>query len=351
MVPDAVYTSVMNTPYLSVVSELRDRPRRWLVTGAAGFIGSSLVDALLRLDQTVVGMDNFSTGHFRNLEYVREAVGMKRWQRFHFLKADIRDARACRDAVAGVEYVLHQAALGSVELSIADPLTWNEVNVAGFLNVMFAAKEENVLNIVYASSSAVNGDAPDTLLGDEGGGIPLSPYAVTKSANEQYATVFRLCYGLVPVGLRYYNIYGPRQDPAGAYAAVIPKWIRAMISGEVVKIHGDGQTTRDYCFVDDVVQANLLAALAVPESTGRVYNIGANQQTSLKQLFSKLRAILAEHGVNYPHPPVYGPFRVGDVRHSWADISTSEDLLGYRPEHTLDKGLEATISWFLKNCK
>jgi UDP-N-acetylglucosamine 4-epimerase len=331
----------------STVKELRRRPRRWLVTGAAGFIGSNLVETLLRLDQMVVGLDNFATGHRRNLDDVRNTIGDKLWARLRFLEADISDPAACRDAVISIDHVLHQAALGSVPRSIANPLASNEANVEGFLNVLIAAQEAKVQSFVYASSSSIYGDNPDLPKIEGRIGNQLSPYAVTKRVNELYADVFRLCYDFPSIGLRYFNVFGERQDPEGAYAAVIPKWTAAMIAGDKVTINGDGETSRDFCYVANAVQANLLAALAGPEARGQVYNVAVNARTSLNQLFAKLKDSLAALGVDYPHKPVYGSFRAGDMRHSQADISKAERLLGYEPTHSLDEGLKATMPWFL----
>jgi len=340
----------MSDMYQRIRDELRGRPRRWLVTGAAGFIGSNLVETLLRLDQSVVGLDNFVTGHRFNLEELREVVEDRRWARFRFLEADIRDLAACREAVAGIDFVLHQAALGSVPRSITDPLMFNASNVDGFLNMLVAAKDAGVKRFVYAASSSIYGDESSLPKIEGRIGSPLSPYAVTKLVNELYADVFRRCYEFPSIGLRYFNVFGPRQDSNGAYAAVIPKWIAAMIAGETVVIYGDGETTRDFCYIENAIQANLLAALAGPEASGEVYNVAVSARTSLNQLFAKLRDVLSTFQVHYDLPPVHGPFRDGDVRDSQADISKATHLLGYLPTHNLEEGLKVAMPWYLRGC-
>lgn len=329
--------------------ELAARPRTWLVTGSAGFIGSHLVETLLRLDQTVVGLDNFATGHRRNLEEVGELVGAACWARHRFIEADIRDLVACREACRGVDVVLHQAALGSVPRSLADPLTTNGANVDGFLNMLVAARDAGVGRFVYAASSSTYGDHPGLPKVEEVIGRPLSPYAVTKLVNELYAEVFGRCYGFGTVGLRYFNIFGPRQDPEGAYAAVIPRWIRAMLLGEEVAINGDGETSRDFCYVDNAVQANLLAALVQdPQAINTVYNVAVNDRTSLTQLFALLRDTLALHAPRVAGvQPVYRDFRPGDVRHSQADIGKAGRLLGYAPTHRLEDGIREAMPWYV----
>lgn len=340
----------MSDMYQRIRDELRGRPRRWLVTGAAGFIGSNLVETLLRLDQSVVGLDNFDTGHRFNLEELREVVEDQRWARFRFLEADIRDLAACREAVAGIDFVLHQAALGSVPRSITDPLMFNASNVGGFLNMLVAAKDAGVKRFVYAASSSVYGDESSLPKIEGRIGSPLSPYAVTKLVNELYADVFRRCYEFPSIGLRYFNVFGPRQDSNGAYAAVIPKWIAAMIAGETVVIYGDGETTRDFCYIENAIQANLLAALAGPEASGEVYNVAVSGRTSLNQLFAKLRDVLSTFQVHYDLSPVHGSFRDGDVRDSQADISKATHLLGYLPTHNLEEGLKVAMPWYLRGC-
>jgi len=338
------------TPALAALDErLRQRPARWLVTGSAGFIGSHLVETLLRMGQTVVGLDNFATGHRRNLEEVQELVGVEAWRRHRFIEADIRDPDACREACDGVEVVLHQAALGSVPRSLANPLATNATNVDGFLNMLVAARDAGVRRFVYAASSSTYGDHQALPKVEERIGRPLSPYAVSKLVNELYADVFARCYGLPSIGLRYFNIFGARQDPEGAYAAVIPRWTRAMLLGDVVMINGDGETSRDFCFIDNAVQANLLAAMCDdPEAVNQVYNVAVDDRTSLNRLFDILRAALLDFCPDVRQlRPVHGDFRPGDVRHSRADISKARRLLGYFPSHRIEEGVRAAMPWYV----
>lgn len=336
----------MTSRYQDALNRLQAEQGCWLITGCAGFIGSNLLEALLRLDQRVVGLDNFSTGHRRNLDEVRSQVSNDQWARFRFHEGDIRDADVCRTVMDGVDYVLHQAALGSVPRSLADPRTTNDVNITGFLNMLIAAREVGVQAFVYAASSSTYGDHEALPKVEDRIGRPLSPYAVTKYVNELYADVFARCYGLGSVGLRYFNVFGKRQDPEGAYAAVIPKWIAAMIRGEDVVIHGDGLTSRDFCHVDNVVQANILAALASPEGVNQVYNVAFDARTTLKELFDHLVSALAGQGIQYDRAPVHGDFRAGDVRHSRADISKARELLGYEPVHDLVEGITVSMPWY-----
>jgi UDP-N-acetylglucosamine/UDP-N-acetylgalactosamine 4-epimerase len=331
-----------------LAEEMRDKPRKWLVTGCAGFIGSHLLETLLQLDQTVIGMDNFATGYRRNLDDVRSSVGARQWSRFSFLEADIRDMAACRDAMQGVDSVLHQAALGSVPRSLKDPLTTHDVNVNGFVNILIAARDAGVSSLTYASSSSVYGDNPDLPKVEERTGKPLSPYALTKSIDEMYADIFARCYGFKSVGLRYFNVFGKRQDPAGAYAAVIPRWIAAMVSDQDVFINGDGANSRDFCYIQNVVQANLLAAFAPEESRAQVYNVGVGDNTSLLQLFDHLRSALASNGIEYLKQPVHREQRAGDVLHSQADIGKAERLLGYVPVFRIREGIGAAVPWYVK---
>jgi UDP-N-acetylglucosamine 4-epimerase len=336
----------MSDRYHQIKNELRQAPRKWLVTGCAGFIGSNLVEMLLTLDQHVVGLDNFATGHQRNLDEVRGGVSPAQWARFHFIEGDIRTLDACRKACDGVDFVLHQAALGSVPRSLVDPITTNEVNIGGFLNMIVAARDAAVKSFIYAASSSTYGDHPALPKVEENIGKPLSPYAVTKYVDEIYADVFARSYGFGSIGLRYFNVFGKRQDPDGAYAAVIPKWTSAMIRGDDVVINGDGETTRDFCFVDNAVQANILAALAQPEGVNQVYNVAVNARTSLNELFEYLAKALAQQGITYTKKPVYNAFRAGDVRHSQADIGKAGKLLGYSPAHTILQGLEVAMPWY-----
>ena len=342
----------MPTRYETLLVDLPQRPRAWLITGVAGFIGSNLLETLLRLDQRVVGLDNFSTGDQRNLDDVQALVTPEQWARFGFHQGDIRQLDDGRRACAGVDYVLHQAALGSVPRSLEDPIAANGANVDGFLNMLVAARDAGVQSFCYASSSAVYGDDPGLSKVEDQIGAPLSPYAVTKVVNELYAEVFARAYGFNAIGLRYFNVFGPRQDPNGAYAAVIPRWIAAMIRGEDVFIHGDGETSRDFCFVDNVVQANLLAATTVaPEAVSQVYNVAVGERTTLNALYAELHRRLWPR---YPRlrdaQPVYCDFRAGDVRHSLADISRARRLLGYAPTQRLGQGLEQAMAWYIGQC-
>lgn len=334
--------------YLKTRDELRAAPKKWAITGVAGFIGSNLLETLLKLDQTVVGLDNFSTGHHANLDEVRATCTPAQWSRFTFIEGDIRNLTDCQNAVRDCDYVLHQAALGSVPRSIEDPVTSNAANVTGFLNMLVAARDGGVRTFVYAASSSTYGDEPSLPKVEGRIGRPLSPYAVTKYVNELYADVFVRCYGVRTVGLRYFNVFGPRQDPEGAYAAVIPKWVAAMIRNEPAVVNGDGETTRDFCYVNNVVQANLLAATATSEEAGgQVYNVAVHARTSLNQLFALLRERLQPH---CPHLSdcklTLHPFRPGDVRHSEADISKARRLLGYEPTHTVSAGLDEAVAWY-----
>lgn len=322
---------------------------RWLVTGGAGFIGSHLVEQLLLLDQEVVTLDNFSTGKRRNLEDVERIVGPARWKRHSLIEGDIVDADLCRTACQGIDYVLHQAALGSVPRSIKDPISSNLANVSGFVNVAFAAKEAAVKRLVFASSSSVYGDHPELPKIEEKIGAQLSPYAVTKYVNELYAAVFGRCYGLPAIGLRYFNVFGARQDPEGPYAAVIPRWVRAMLHREPVRIFGDGETSRDFCYVLNAVEANLRAALTTNAAAqGQVFNVAFGSRTSLKELYDMLRSKLARVGASLGDAePEFAPFRAGDVRHSLADTSKARKLIGYEGLFDLNRGLDAALPWYV----
>lgn len=323
---------------------------RWLVTGAAGFIGSNLVESLLAAGQTVVGLDNFATGHRSNLDEVRAAVGEPAWARFRLVEADVRDAGACRDACADADIVLHQAALGSVPRSLAEPVASFEANVAGFLHLLEAARAAGVRRVVYASSSSVYGDHPALPKHEAQIGRPLSPYAATKYADELFADTWSRSYGLACTGLRYFNVFGPRQDPDGAYAAVIPRWVAAMLRDAPCTIHGDGQSSRDFCYVANVVQANLRAALARAGDGGHeVYNVACGERTTLVELFACLRDALRRcAGIDYRHAPRFGPPRDGDVRHSLASIDKARTMLGYAPTHRLAEGVDASIAWYAR---
>ena len=327
---------------------LRERPRTWLVTGVAGFIGSNLLQALLELDQRVVGLDNFATGHRRNLDDVLRLLPPSQAGRFRFVEADTADVAACRAACAGADFVLHHAALGSVPRSLDDPLATNRANVDGFLAPLLAARDARVGRFVYAASSSTYGDSPDLPKIEDRIGRPLSPYAVTKYVNELYAHVFEQAYGVPTVGLRYFNVFGPRQDPEGAYAAVIPRWIGELLRGEPCTIYGDGLTSRDFCYVENVVQANLLAATAEGEGvTGEVYNVALSERTTLGELFHVIRDGLVEYRPEVAGAePVYRDFRPGDVRHSQADIGKIRERLGYAPTHDVRRGMRETLAWY-----
>ncbi len=338
------------TAYDILRSEMIKAPKRWLVTGVAGFIGSNLLEELLLLDQQVVGLDNLSTGKRENLNDVQALVSAHQWRQFNFIEGDIRHLGTCQAACTGVDVILHQAALGSVPRSIEDPLNSNENNVSGHLNMLKAACDKQVKRMVYASSSAVYGDAPALPKVEDACGRQLSPYAVSKMVNELYAHVFTQLYGLETVGLRYFNVFGPRQDPDGAYAAVIPHWISALRACETVHINGTGETSRDFCYIGNVVQANLLAALTNNrEAVNQVYNVALNKRTTLSELYYCLQKIMQPYR---DHPvesrPVYRDFRQGDVLHSQADISKAKRLLGYAPTHSVEEGLEAAMGWYMK---
>jgi UDP-N-acetylglucosamine 4-epimerase len=329
--------------------QIAKSPRTWLVTGCAGFIGSNLIEALLKLNQKVIGLDNFATGFQHNLDLVQEAVGVKAWGNFRFIRGDIRSLETCRQACEGVDVVLHQAALGSVPRSIDDPITSHDTNVTGFLNMLVAARDAKVKRFVYAASSAAYGDWPGLPKVEEQIGRPLSPYGAGKHMNELYADVFGRCYGLEAIGLRYFNVFGPRQDPEGAYAAVIPKWVASMLRDETVFINGDGETGRDFCYIENVIQANLLSATTTnPEAVGQVYNVAVGDSTTLNELFDTLAEMIGRHVESFVKPaPTYRDFRAGDVRFSKADISKIVTRVGYKPIYRVREGLEKAISWYV----
>lgn len=333
--------------YERVKQELLIEPKVWLVTGVAGFIGSNLLETLLQLNQTVVGLDNFATGHQRNLDEVQNQVKPEQWSRFSFIKGDIRSLEDCQRAVQGVDYVLHQAALGSVPRSIADPITSNAANISGFLNMLVAARDAGVKSFTYAASSSTYGDHPALPKVEENIGNPLSPYAVTKYVNELYANVFARTYGFKCIGLRYFNVFGKRQDPDGAYAAVIPKWTAAMIKGEDVYINGDGETSRDFCFIENTVQANILAATASEEAKDEVYNVAVGDRTTLNDLFNAIKDALESNDIKVIYSPIYRDFRAGDVRHSQADVAKITGLLGYLPSHAISQGITKAMPWYI----
>jgi UDP-N-acetylglucosamine 4-epimerase len=339
--------------YEKAQAELRATPKTWLVTGVAGFIGSNLLEALLKLDQQVAGVDNFETGFRKNLERVKELVRPEQWNRFRFYESDIREIDACHKAVAGVDYVLHQAALGSVPRSLESPIRTNETNISGFLNMLVASRDAMVKRFVYAASSSTYGDHPGLPKVEDRIGRPLSPYAVTKYVNELYADVFGRCYGLESIGLRYFNVFGPRQDPDGAYAAVIPKWYGALLRAEPVYINGDGETSRDFCFVANAIQACILAATTTnPDAVNQIYNIALGDRTTLNDLFKLIRERVAKFSPQAAAvEPLYREFRGGDVRHSQADIAKIRERLGYAPTHRVADGLEEATKFYLASVK
>lgn len=363
------------TPYQQLLQTLPTLPKTWLVTGVAGFIGSNLLEALLKLDQRVVGLDNFATGHQHNLDEVQSLVTPAQWANFQFVQGDIRNLKDCQQVMTWtqptviatasmrngkqsipVDYVLHQAALGSVPRSLADPISTNSANITGFLNMLVAARDAKVKSFTYAASSSTYGDHPALPKVEDNIGKPLSPYAVTKYVNELYADVFSKCYGFHTIGLRYFNVFGPRQDPNGAYAAVIPKWVSSLLKGGSVFINGDGETSRDFTFIQNAIQANLLAATVITseakQSTpihpalNQVYNMAVGDRTTLKQLFALVRDNLVPFGVPANAEPEYRDFRAGDVRHSLADISKAKELLGYQPTHKIDDGIAQSMGWY-----
>ena len=372
-------TTTEPSAYEQLLGRLRIESHTWLVTGVAGFIGSNLLETLLKLDQRVVGLDNFATGHQRNLDEVQTLVTPAQWANFNFIQGDIRNLEDCQKTMVfchcersaaihdtiPVDFVLHQAALGSVPRSLQDPITTNATNISGFLNMLVAARDAKVKSFTYAASSSTYGDHPTLPKVEHTIGKPLSPYAVTKYVNELYADVFARCYGFNTIGLRYFNVFGKRQDPNGAYAAVIPKWIASMIKGEPVYINGDGETSRDFCYIDNAVQANLLSAtvdsvIAAPKDVtasearqsmspvNQVYNVAVGDRTTLNQLYAQIKTNLVPH---YPHlqsvAPVYREFRDGDVRHSLADISKATLRLGYIPTQRIGEGLELSMAWYI----
>jgi UDP-N-acetylglucosamine 4-epimerase len=339
----------MKNAYEETCLTLQAQPKVWLITGVAGFIGSNLLEKLLKLNQIVVGLDNFATGHQRNLDEVQTLVSVEQWARFAFIKGDIRQLEDCQKAVDGVDYVLHQAALGSVPRSINDPITTNDVNISGFLNMLVAARDAKVQSFTYAASSSTYGDHPALPKVEHTIGHPLSPYAVTKYVNELYVSVFARTYNFKAIGLRYFNIFGPRQDPNGAYAAVIPKWTAAMIQGADVTINGDGETSRDFCYVANAVQANILAATTKDtQAKDQVYNVAVGDRTTLNDLFNSLKSALEENHISYEKKPIYQDFRIGDVRHSQANITKIIESLKYSHPIILRYGVIEAVAWYIK---
>jgi len=335
--------------YQQLQEALNAHPKTWLITGVTGFIGSNLLEHLLKLNQSVVGLDNFATGYQHNLDEVQKLVTQDQWTRFNFIKGDICNPEDCKKACDGVDYVLHQAALGSVPRSINDPITTNAANITGFLNMLVAARDAKVKSFTYAASSSTYGDHPALPKMEDNIGNPLSPYAVTKYVNELYADVFARSYDFNTIGLRYFNVFGKRQDPNGAYAAVIPKWTATMIQSDDVFINGDGETSRDFCFVENVVQANLMAATAENGAKNEVYNVAVGDRTTLNDLFHALQAALNENDLPYKKKPVYRDFRPGDVRHSQASIEKARTQLGYVPEYRIMDGIAKAMPWYIEN--
>jgi len=333
--------------YNKIKTKLLKEQKTWLITGVAGFIGSNLLETLLQLDQRIIGLDNFSTGHEANLKKVSSLVSDAQWKNFTFMEGDICDYETCIKATTNVEYVLHQAALGSVPRSVADPILTNNVNISGFLNMLTAAKNSEVKSFVYAASSSTYGDHPDLPKVESNIGNPLSPYGLTKLVNELYADVFHKIYGFRSIGLRYFNVFGKRQDPNGAYAAVIPKWISLMIKNKEIIINGDGSTSRDFCYIDNAVQANILSALADSSAFNNIYNVAVGDRTSLTKLVDLLRSSLMANNIDYKKQPHLTDFREGDVKHSMADITKAKQNLGYDPEFTVEKGLHQTVMSYI----
>ena len=336
--------------YSELTKSMTAEPSRWLITGVAGFIGSNLLEHLLKLGQTVVGLDNFLTGYQKNLDMVRDIVGPEAWSRFTFIEGDIRDIETCHAACQGVQHVLHEAALGSVPRSIDDPLLSNSCNITGYLHMLVAARDAGVKSFVYAASSSTYGDSPELPKVEDKIGSPLSPYAVTKYVDELYADVFNRCYGFSSVGLRYFNVFGQRQDPFGAYAAVIPQWFASLIKQETVFVNGDGETSRDFCYIDNVVQANLLASFAQGDATNKIYNVAFGHRTTLNELFGLIKEEVARHKPDVMGAEcVHRDYRAGDVRHSLADISRAHNLLGYDPQFDVRQGLRLAGDWYAAN--
>ncbi|EPG2861382.1 NAD-dependent epimerase/dehydratase family protein [Acinetobacter baumannii] len=337
--------------YEEVLEQLKSNPKTWLITGVAGFIGSNLLETLLKLNQKVIGLDNFATGHQYNLDEVETLVSSDQWKNFTFYNSDIRNLEDCQKACANVDYVLHQAALGSVPRSIADPILTNSANITGFLNMLVAARDAQVKSFTYAASSSTYGDHPALPKVEENIGNPLSPYAVTKYVNELYAEVFARAYGFKSIGLRYFNVFGKRQDPNGAYAAVIPKWTAAMIQGDDVFINGDGETSRDFCYIENTVQANILAAVANDEAKNQVYNVAVGDRTTLNDLFNAIKNALRENQIMYVKDPIYRDFRKGDVRHSQASVEKIQNLLGYKAQYVISEGVDLAMKWYVNILK
>ncbi|MGZ5471931.1 MAG: SDR family oxidoreductase [Nitrososphaeraceae archaeon] len=341
----------MQTEFQKLLAALQENQKTWLVTGVAGFIGSNLAEFLLANNQKVVGLDNFSTGYQKNIDQIAEFVGKQLFSNFKFIEGDISDVPTCRKACENIDIILHQAALGSVPRSIADPVTSNQSNVTGFLNLITVAKDTGIKRFVYASSSSVYGDSAELPKVEERTGKLLSPYAVMKYTNELYADVFYKTYGVETIGLRYFNVFGRRQDPNGAYAAVIPKWVGSVLDGEDVFINGDGETSRDFCYIDNVIQMNILAAMTDNKKAyGEAFNVAVGGQTSLNDLYELINQELGKNIKNFSKKDaIYRDFRVGDIKHSNANISKAQELLGYIPTQTIAQGMSLAIKWYIKN--
>lgn len=334
-------------------SKLKSNPKIWLLTGVAGFIGSNILETLLKSGQKVVGLDNFETGFKKNLDEVQAEVSIEEWKNFHFIEGSICDLETCeslfKTEFGKIDYVLHQAALGSVPRSIDNPLNTNSANITGFMNILTSAKNASVESFTYAGSSSTYGDHPDLPKKEEIIGNPLSPYAVTKYVNELYASVFSKAYGFDCIGLRYFNVFGKRQNPNGAYAPVIPKWIAALLDGQEVFINGDGETSRDFCFIENVIQANILAALAAKDAKNKVYNIALGDRTTLNELYIAIKNILEKNNITVQEKLSFREFREGDVRHTQADISKAKNYLGYEPTHKILEGLDIAMPWYIES--
>ena len=335
--------------YNNLKNHLLTNQHIWLITGVAGFIGSNLLEQLLNLNQIIIGMDNLSTGKKKNLDDIKNSCSDKLWSNFTFIEGDICDLDLCYKACRDVDFVLHQAALGSVPRSISDPINTNSSNINGFLNILLAAKDSSVKSFTYAASSSTYGDHPDLPKVEDKIGRPLSPYAITKYVNELYAEIFASAYSFQSIGLRYFNVFGKRQDPLGAYAAVIPKWINAILNQEKLYINGDGETSRDFCYIDNAVQANILAALSPLKFRNNVYNVAVGDRTSLNELFFILKNALKKEGVFYKFEPEYREFRAGDVMHSQASIQKISENLGYQPQFKIKEGVSESIKWYMSN--
>jgi len=333
--------------YEDIIEQLKQQPKTWLVTGCAGFIGSNLLEFLLNLNQRVVGLDNFITGHQENLDEVQKSVTPEQWDRFNFIFGDICLVEDCKKAVEGVDYVLHQAALGSVPRSIVDPIATNNANISGFLNMLVASKDAGVTSFTFAASSSTYGDHPNLPKVEDKIGNALSPYAVTKLVNEIYADVFSRTYNFNCIGLRYFNIFGKRQDPNGAYAAVIPKWADAMLTNDGITINGDGSISRDYCFIENAIQANILASVANEEAKNNIYNVAVGDRTTLTELFNYIKSELINNGQTVTSAATYGEPRAGDVLHSQANLQKIKSLLGYDPLYNVPEGLAKTMPWYI----